>query len=90
MEESSVDFGNVIWGQVEDDEAVEAAEDSRLDPVLVEAVAGEVEDLKWGQVGEHAEVNGAQGVVWQLDVLKLRSEPGEIQLAINNLLLICY
>ena len=54
---------------------MEAAEDSRLDPVLVETVAGQVEYLEGGQVGEHAEVDGAEGVVRQLDVLQLWCEP---------------
>ena len=36
----------MIGGQVEDDEAVEAAEDPALDPVLVETVTGKVQDLK--------------------------------------------
>ena len=76
LEEASVNFRNVIWGKIENDEAVEAAEDARLDPVLVEAVSGKVEDLERGQVDEDAEVDGAQRVVGQLDVLKLRSESG--------------
>ncbi len=56
---------------------MEAAEDAGLDPILVEAVAGKVEDLERGQVDEDAEVDGAQRVVGQLDVLKLRSESGD-------------
>ncbi len=60
---------------------MEAAEDAGLDPVLVEAVAGKVEDLQRGQVDEDAEVDGAQSVVGQLDVLKLRSESGNF---LNN------
>jgi hypothetical protein len=56
---------------------VEAAEDAGLDPVLVEAIAGKVEDLQRGQVDEDPEVDGAQRVVGQLDVLKLRSESGD-------------
>ncbi len=56
---------------------MEAAEDAGLDPVLVEAVAGKVEDLERGQVDEDAEVDSAQRVVGQLDVLKLRSESGK-------------
>ncbi len=56
---------------------MEAAEDAGLDPVLVEAIAGKVEDLQRGQVDEDPEVDGAQRVVGQLDVLKLRSESGD-------------
>ena len=56
---------------------MEAAEDAGLDPILVEAVAGKVEDLQRGQVDEDPEVDGAQRVVGQLDVLKLRSESGD-------------
>ena len=41
----------MVGGQVEDDEAVEAAEDAALDPVFVQAVAGEVEDLKMPDTG---------------------------------------
>ncbi len=77
LEEASVNFWNVIWGKVENDEAVEAAEDAGLDPVLVKAVSGKVEDLEWGQIDEDAEIDGAQRVVGQLDVLKLRSESGD-------------
>ena len=51
LEESSVDLWDVVGGQVEDDEAVEAAEDAALDPVFVQAVAGEVEDLEMPDTG---------------------------------------
>ncbi len=53
----------MIGGQVENDEAVKASKDSRLDPIFVEAVSREIEDLQRGQVVEHPQVDGAQGVV---------------------------
>ncbi len=53
----------MIWGQIEDDEAVKASKDSRLDPILIKAISRKVEDLQWGQVVEHSQVHGAQGVV---------------------------
>ncbi len=49
LEEAPVDLGDVIGGQVEDDEAVESAKDPALDPVLVQAVPGQVENLERGK-----------------------------------------
>ena len=39
LEESTVNLGHVIGGQIKDYEAVQASEDSRLDPVFIKTIA---------------------------------------------------
>ena len=68
-EQDGVDGGEVVVGHVEDGEAAEVGEDVLLDPVAVEVVPAEVEEPEVGEVAEHRDVDGADGVVGQVDLL---------------------
>ena len=45
LEEAGLNLGDVVGGEVEERELVQAGEDPGFDPVLVQAVASQVQDL---------------------------------------------